>query len=106
MSAIDNVKAHFQSLETLTIDVPEWDLTIYADPVTLKEKNRLFKMAKNDDMAFFIHVLIMKAKDEAGNSHFTLADKHDLMVKADTDVITRVANQILRVENDEDWEKN
>lgn len=106
MSAIDNVKGHFSSLDTIKIDVPEWDLVIYADPFTLKEKNKLFKMSRDNDLAMMAYTLIMKAKNETGDALFTLADKQDLMTKADPDLLSNVATKILRVDEDEDWEKN
>ena len=45
--AIDKVTAHFEELGRQSIDVPEWDLTIYYDPVTVSDKQKLAKKVAN-----------------------------------------------------------
>ena len=45
MSVIDRVKSHFESLQSLTIEVEEWKdehgnpSVFYSEPLTLEEKN-------------------------------------------------------------------
>lgn len=103
MSAIDQVKAHFQTLETRIILVPEWaaedgkPMEIIAEPMTLADRNKLVKYAASNDLEYLVRLLILKAKDKAGNNLFTLEHKFDLMRKADPVVIERIANEILRV---------
>ena len=49
MSVIDRVKSHFETLQTITIEVPEWKdeagnpSIFYSEPLTLEEKNIIFK---------------------------------------------------------------
>ena len=49
MSVIDRVKSHFETLQTLIIEVPEWKdeagnpSVFYSEPLTLEEKNIIFK---------------------------------------------------------------
>jgi hypothetical protein len=49
MSIIDRVKTHFETLQTITIEVPEWKdedgkpSVFYSEPLTLEEKNIIFK---------------------------------------------------------------
>ena len=49
MSVIDRVKSHFESLKTITIEVDEWKdehgnaSIFYSEPLTLEEKNTIFK---------------------------------------------------------------
>lgn len=95
MDAIDLVREHFASLGTRKIEVPEWKLTIYAAPVTLAEKNRLYKKSKESDMELLVDLLIMKATDANGQKLFTLEHKPTLLNKADSNVLGRVANAIL-----------
>ena len=48
MSVIDRVKSHFETLQTLIIEVPEWKddqgnpSLFYSEPLTLEEKNIIF----------------------------------------------------------------
>jgi hypothetical protein len=95
MDAIDLVREHFASLGTRKIEVPEWKLTVYAAPVTLAEKNRLYKKSKESDMELLVDLLIMKATDANGQKLFTVEHKPTLLNKADSNVVGRVANAIL-----------
>jgi hypothetical protein len=95
MDAIDLVREHFASLGTRKIEVPEWKLTVYAAPVTLAEKNRLYKKSRESDMELLVDLLIMKAIDANGQKLFTIDHKPTLLNKADSNVVARVANAIL-----------
>lgn len=95
MEAIDLVREHFSSLGTKAIEVPEWKLTIYSTPVTLAEKNKLYKKSRESDMELLVDVLIMKATDEKGEKLFNIDHRLTLLNKADSNVIARVANAIL-----------
>jgi hypothetical protein len=95
MEAIDLVREHFASLGTRKIDVPEWKLVIHASPVTLGEKNRLYRRSKENDMELLVDILIMKATDEHGAKLFTIEHKPTLLNKADSNVVGRIANAIL-----------
>jgi hypothetical protein len=95
MDAIDLVREHFAALGTRSIEIPEWKLTIYSTPVTLAEKNRLYRKAKESDMELLVDVLILKATDKDGNKLFTADHKMTLLHKADSNLIARAANFIL-----------
>ena len=95
MDPIDLVREHFASLGTRKIEVPEWKLTVYATPVTLAEKNRLYKKSRESDMELLVDLLIMKASDANGQKLFTIDHKPTLLNKADSNVVARVANAIL-----------
>ena len=95
MDAIDLVREHFASHGTRKIDVPEWKLVVYSSPVTLSEKNRLYRKSKDSDMELLVDILIMKATDEHGTKLFTVEHKPTLLNKADSNVVGRVANAIL-----------
>ena len=67
MSVIDRVKTHFETLKTITIEVPEWkDETdnasiFYSEPLTLEEKNKIFQKSNNfQDLTVLVDLLIMK----------------------------------------------
>ena len=97
MSEITNrIKTHFEAIGRREIVVPEWDLTIYSTPVTLAEKSRIYAGTKDDnDYEICARVLLVKAQDKDGNKLFTLEDKAVLLQKADSNVLIRVAHDIL-----------
>lgn len=113
MSAIEQIKAHFSSQAVRTIEVPEWagvdgqPMVIYARPLTLSEKQRLRSLAQTGgEMEILVNTLILKAEDGEGKKLFTVADKHDLMNKADPDVVARVVMQITRPRGVDEIQKN
>ena len=116
MSVIDRVKSHFESLQTIVIEVEEWKdehgnpSIFYSEPLTLEEKNIIFKKSSNfQDLNVLVDLLIMKLqfKDEKGNlkKAFQPEDKFALRKKADSNVIATVANRILVDTNYEEAEK-
>ena len=110
-SVMDRVRGHFSSKEHRIIEAPEWGsgtspLMIYCTPVTLLEKNKLYKLSKNDDLSFMVDLLIMKAKDASGQPIFSLADRPELMRCADPDVIARISEQIMQTDSMQQAEKN
>ena len=116
MSILDRAKTHFDSLQTISIEVPEWKddagnpSIFYSEPLTLEEKNIIFKKSNNfTDLTVLVDLLIMKlqVKDEKGNlkKAFKLEDKFELRRKADSNVIASVANKILADTSFEEAEK-
>jgi len=116
MSIIDRVKTHFESLKTITIEVPEWkdehnnSSVFYSEPLTLEEKNIIFKKSNNfTDLTILVDLLIMKLmmKNEKGEliKAFNLEDKFALKKKADSNIISTVANKILADASYEEAEK-
>ena len=106
MSIIDRVKTHFETLQTITIEVPEWKddqgnpSLFYSEPLTLEEKNIIFKKSNNfADLTVLVDLLIMKLqkKKKKGNlkKAFKLEDKIELRRKPDSNVIANIANKIL-----------
>ena len=116
MSVIDRVKSHFETLQTITIEVPEWKdeagnpSIFYSEPLTLEEKNIIFKKSNNfQDLTVLVDLLIMKlqVKDEKGNlkKAFKLEDKFELRRNSDSNVIATISNKILLDTSFEDAEK-
>jgi len=93
---LSKVTAHFESLGTREINVPEWDTVIYAEPVTVAERQRIFAGSKGEnDYGVLVKILIEKARDKDGAKIFTLADKATLLQRADSSVVIRVAADIM-----------
>ena len=116
MSVIDRVKSHFESLQTIRIEVEEWKdehgnpSVFYSEPLTLEEKNIIFKKSSNfQDLNVLVDLLIMKlqVKNDKGEmiKAFEPFDKLALRKKADSNVIATVANKILVDTNYEEAEK-
>ena len=116
MSVIDRVKSHFESLQTIQIEVEEWKdehgnaSVFYSEPLTLEEKNIIFKKSSNfQDLNVLVDLLIMKlkVKNDKGDlvKAFQPEDKFALRKKADSNVIATVANRILVDTNYEEAEK-
>jgi hypothetical protein len=116
MSVIDRVKTHFETLKTLTIEVEEWKdengnpSVFYSEPLTLEEKNILFKKSNNfQDLTVLVDLLIMKlqVKNEKGDlvKAFNPEDKFALRKKADSNIISEIANKILLDTHYEEAEK-
>ena len=116
MSVIDRVKTHFETLKTLTIEVEEWKdengnpSVFYSEPLTLEEKNIIFKKSNNfQDLTVLVDLLIMKllVKNDKGDlvKAFNPEDKFALRKKADSNIISEIANKILLDTNYEEAEK-
>jgi hypothetical protein len=93
----DRIKAHFEALGTREIPVPEWGVTIYSTPVTLTERTKIYAGSNKGevDAEVLAKILITKAQDKDGRKLFTLEDKAVLMQKTASDVLIRVASEIL-----------
>ena len=113
MSVIDRVKSHFENLQNITIEVPEWKdengnpSVIYWNPINLYEKNILFKKSGTmTDVSVLADILVMKALDKDGNKLFKAEDKLALMYKVDSDVVAKVANAMVQTISPEEVKKN
>ena len=116
MSIIDRVKSHFETLKTITIEVEQWKdengnaSIFYSEPLTLEEKNIIFKKSNNfQDLTILVDLLIMKlqVKDDKGEmiKAFDVNDKFALRKKADSNVIATISNKILADTSFEEAEK-
>ena len=116
MSVIDRVKTHFETLKTITIEVNEWKdehgkpSIFYSEPLTLEEKNIIFKKYNNfQDLTVLVDLLIMKlqVKNDKGEmiKAFSPEDKFSLRKKADSNIIATIANKILLDTSLEEAEK-
>jgi len=104
MGAIDQAVSHFKNLndDPKVIEVEEWGedgkpLLIYYTPFTIGERRKLLKNSQGDEMLIGIYTLIMKALDGSGENIFTLEHKKRLLDHVDSDVVARVAAEILGV---------
>jgi hypothetical protein len=113
MSVIDIAKSHFESLGIQSIEVPEWKdddgkpIIVYWNPITLSEKNKLFRKSDNMlDASILADIVVMKAIDKEGNKLFKAEDKLVLMHKVDSDVLSKVATSMVQAIHPEEVKKN
>ena len=66
MKLIDRAKSHFESLGIQSIEIAEWKdeagnpSVIYWNPITLSEKNKLFKKSDNlNDVGILADIIVM-----------------------------------------------
>ena len=105
---IDQAVAHFSSREIRSMNVPEWEATVYAKNMSLDAKSRLAKRADGDTYDYLVYACILGLTDEQGEAVFTLEDKVKLKKSVDPDIVIRLGNFALGIEGDEerDPEKN
>jgi len=103
---IDSAVAHFSGKEVRSIRVDEWDCTLYSKNLSLEDKARWFARADGDNTDYLVYALIFGITDEKGDSVFDLSDKSKLRKSVDPEVLSRVANFVLDVQDQEEVEKN
>jgi len=113
MSVIDIAKSHFESLGIQSIEVPEWKdddgkpIIVYWNPITLSEKNKLFRKSDNMlDASILADIVVMKSLDKDGNKVFKPEDKLALMYKVDSDVLSRISTAMVQAITPDQVKKN
>ena len=99
----DGINAHYSSLDTQIIEVPEWglveDKAIYSKPFNMLEKQKIFKGATNTDLLVLIDVIIEKALTKDGDKMFNASHILKFKTKADPNIIADVATKIMGTGN-------
>ena len=101
----DVIRKQYDSQGRHKAEAPEWDMTIWASPLTLGEKAKMYEFktgSAGKQFLVFAQILIMKAEDEAGNKLFTPKDLDMLTNHADPEVVSRVAKDLIMDAPDEE----
>jgi len=79
-----------------SIEVPEWETTIYYKPVaTFAEQQRVFEYHNKGQLVeALIETLITRAKDEEGKSMFARGEFAFFMREVDPNVLTRIVTEM------------
>jgi len=100
----EGVGSHWDSLEIKIIEVEEWGLigdnAIYSKPFNMLEKAKIYKGANESDLNVLIDVIIEKSLTKDGEKMFNLEHRMKFKIKADTDVIAKVATAIMNTTDD------
>jgi len=103
---IQNMRDHWNSLSTdESMEVPEWKVTIYKQPMNMQQKGKLFKKMESDPIEGLVYVLIQLALDEQGNNLYTLENKQFLMTRTDPDLLSSVATWLMQTPTKSDIKK-
>lgn len=103
---IENAVAHFSGKEVRSIRVDEWDCTLYSKNLSLEDKARWYARADGDNTDYLVYALIFGVTDKDGEAVFDIGDKVKLRKSVDPEVLSRVANFVLQIEDEEEREKN
>ena len=107
MKLIDTAVSHFSSKAIRKLEIPEWEVTLYAKNLTLDDKAKWLRRAGDDTTDFMVYSIIFGLQDEKGETVFTIEDKHKLRNSVDPALINKLANFVLELGiTDEDREKN
>jgi len=99
MKVLDKATEHFKSQlagELLTIEVPEWETTVYYKSVmTFAQQQKAIQLhAKGEMVEALVETLIARALDADGKKMFVSADRAILLNQVDPEVITRIVTEM------------
>ena len=107
-SLIDAAVAHFSNQEVRSMEVPEWGVKIFAKNLSLSDKAKWLARSKDDTTDYMVYAVIYGAVDEKGEPLFDVGDKPKLRNSVDPEVLSTVANFVLKLaaDSEEEREKN
>ena len=106
MSVLEKAVSHFSSKEIRTLEVPEWECTLYSKNLTLEDKAKWVARSDGDSTLYLVYAVIFGVTDKNGEPVFTIGDKTKLMKAVDPEVLSKVANFVLVNQDPEELEKN
>ena len=111
VNIVENATKHFQSQlagDLLSVEVPEWDCTIYFKPAfTFAQQEKIITLSNEGKMVeALVETLIVRALDKDGKKVFRPAMKPKLMHEIDPNVIIRVVTQMNQEIKEEDLGKH
>lgn len=107
MKLIETAISHFSNKTVRSIVVPEWDVTVYAKPLSLEDKAKWITRSDGDNTDYMVYALIFGLMDEKGDSLFDIGDKVKLRKSVDPEIISKLASFVLSSDStEEEREKN
>jgi hypothetical protein len=104
---IDNAVAHFSSKAVRELRVDEWDVTLYSKSLSLEDKAKWLKRSDGDTTDYLVYAVIFGVTDKDGEPVFDIGDKQKLRQKVDPEILSKITNFVLHIEEDEEGrEKN
>ena len=104
MKLIDKILEQSQEFETEVINVPEWEVDLYINPISLLEYRKITKAQEDkDDVEAALEAIVLLARDKDGELHFSKEDKPKLLrAKGQGPSIVRVSGEILNAHTVQD----
>jgi hypothetical protein len=108
MKLIEKAVSHFSTKSVREIYVDEWETKLFAKPLSLEERSRLFGKGDGNNIEYMVNACIHGLLDDKGEKVFDIGDKPKLMKAVDPEIVTRLALFVLNTEADseEEREKN
>lgn len=106
---VDDAVAHFKSLPTREISIPEWnDEKYFVKNLTLADMAKLRSRSGEDNEDYFVYAIIFGLVDGEGEPVADIGDKHKLKSFTSHEVTRRIALEILshQTQTEEEREKN
>lgn len=103
MSGVDKLRARFEALrkQRAIIKVPEWDMDIYVNPLTVSEAQALSSLSTaSEDLLALVDILKARARDENGELLFADADRQDIADLAEPKVLARIIEDMVKDVNE------
>lgn len=101
---IERARAHFTEQlnnEMQSIEVPEWDATIYWRPFTGKQRERVLALLSDKKIVgAAVEQIVLRSLDADGNRLFRDADRTLFMNHIDPEIVDRIATAMAGLEPD------
>ena len=90
------------------MEVPEWGIKIFAKNLSLSDKAKWLARSIDDTTDHMVYAVIYGAVDQKGEPLFDVGDKPKLRNSVDPEVLSTVANFVLKLsaDSEEEREKN
>ena len=96
MSAFaDKIKAHYAGIALGSVEVPEWNLTLYVRPATIGQSAAILK--ESDQFRQACRMIQVRAKKEDGTPLFDEDDFSAMVSHGEVYVINRVVDEISKL---------
>lgn len=104
---IESAVAHFSKKEIRELRVDEWETTLYSKNLSLEDKAKWMTRADGDSSDYLVYAVIFGVTDSEGEAVFDIGDKHKLKTKVDPEILSKIANFVLGIsDQEEDVEGN
>lgn len=103
----ESISAHFNA--TRSIEVPEWNTTIFWKPITALDQEKVMRAVKakgGSDTELGYRMLIEKALNASGEKMFDIGKLEFLRTQADAMVVARIVAAMTATLTVEDAAKN
>lgn len=97
MRIIDKAIKHWKATQgdRKSLDVPEWEATIWWSPWTLGEQDDVVGDGGEFRPGSFARIVVVKAQDESGKRLFAGVEAIELLNEVDPEIVKRVGGAIM-----------